>query len=88
MVITSHNKLSSTLEKTGFWVEEFAATYYVFKKAGFNIILASPLGGQPPADPKSELADFQTEHTRKFDKDDRAKIKFANTIELSDIDFD
>ncbi|MFT6084817.1 MAG: putative intracellular protease/amidase [Glaciecola sp.] len=88
MVITSHDKLGITLEKTGFWVEEFAAPYYVFKKAGFNIILASPSGGQPPIDPKSELADFQTEHTRKFNKDEKAKVKLANTIKLSDIDFD
>jgi putative intracellular protease/amidase len=88
MVITSHDKLGNTDEKTGFWVEEFAAPYYVFKKAGFNIMLSSPLGGQPPVDPKSELADFQTEYTRKFYKDDKVKAKLANTIKLSDIDFD
>ncbi|MFB0912873.1 MAG: type 1 glutamine amidotransferase domain-containing protein, partial [Glaciecola sp.] len=88
MVITSHEKLGDTLGKTGLWVEEFAAPYYVFKKAGFNILLASPLGGQPPIDPKSKLADFQTEQTKKFYKDDKAKAKLANTAKLSDVDFD
>ncbi len=88
MVISSHEKLGDTLGKTGLWVEEFAAPYYVFKKAGFNILLASPLGGQPPIDPKSKLADFQTEQTKKFYKDGKAKAKLANTAKLSDIDFD
>ncbi|MFT6330396.1 MAG: putative intracellular protease/amidase [Bermanella sp.] len=88
MVITSHDKLGNTGEKTGFWVEELAAPYYVLKNAGFNIVLASPLGGQPPIDPKSELADFQTDETRKFDKDVKAQAKLANTLKLSDIEFD
>jgi putative intracellular protease/amidase len=88
MVITSHDKLGNTGEKTGFWVEELAAPYYVLKNAGFNVVLASPLGGQPPIDPKSELADFQTDETRKFDKDVKAQAKLANTLKLSDIEFD
>lgn len=88
MVITSHNKLGDTGEKTGFWVEEFAAPYYVLKNAGFNIVLASPLGGQPPIDPKSELADFQTDDTKKFDNDVKLQAKLANTSKLGDIDFE
>ena len=63
MVLTSHDKLGNTGEKTGFWLEEFAAPYYVFKDAGAEITLSSPLGGQPPLDPKSDTPDFQTEST-------------------------
>ena len=63
MVLTSHDKLGTTDEKTGFWLEEFAAPYYVFKDAGAEVILASPLGGQPPLDPKNDAPDFQTEAT-------------------------
>jgi putative intracellular protease/amidase len=88
MVITSHDKLGNTSENTGLWLEEFAAPYYVFKNTGFKILLASPLGGQPPIDRKSELAEFQTEHTRKFEKDDKLRAILANTIKLSDVDFD
>lgn len=88
MVLTSHDQLGNTGEKTGFWVEEFAAPYYEFKDAGFEITLASPQGGQPPIDPKSELDDFQTEHTKRFDADSDAKAQLATTIALSDINSD
>ena len=66
MVLTSHDKLGDTSEKTGFWLEEFAAPYYVFKDAGVEITLASPLGGLPPLDPKSDAPASQTESTRRF----------------------
>lgn len=85
MVLTSHSELGDTGEKTGFWVEEFAAPYYVFLDAGADITLASPKGGQPPVDPKSELADFQTAATQRFDNDEAAKMKLANTMKLSDV---
>ena len=85
MVLTSHSELGDTGEKTGFWVEEFAAPYYVFLDAGADITLASPKGGQPPVDPKSELADFQTAATQRFDNDEAARMKLANTMKLSDI---
>ena len=85
MVLTSHSELGDTGEKTGFWVEEFAAPYYVFLDAGADITLASPRGGQPPVDPKSELADFQTAATQRFDNDEAARMKLANTMKLSDI---
>lgn len=88
MVLTSHDQLGNTGEKTGFWVEEFAAPYYEFKDAGFEITLASPQGGQPPIDPKSELDDFQTEHTKRFDADSDAKAQLAATIALGDINSD
>ena len=83
MVLTSHAELGNSGEKTGFWVEEFAAPYYVFLDAGAEITLASPAGGQPPIDPKSELADFQTEATRRFDQDELAQSRLASTIKLS-----
>ena len=85
MVLTSHSELGDTGEKKGFWVEEFAAPYYVFLDAGADITLASPRGGQPPVDPKSELADFQTAATQRFDNDEAARMKLANTMKLSDI---
>jgi putative intracellular protease/amidase len=66
MVLTSHDQLGDTSQKTGFWLEEFASPYYVFKDALADITLASPLGGKPPIDPKSEAADFQTEATQRF----------------------
>ena len=91
MVLTSHDKLGNTGEKTGFWVEEFAAPYYTFLDAGFDITLVSPLGGQPPIDPKSQLADFQTASTERFDQDKTAQEVLANTLKLSSInasDFD
>ena len=88
MVLTSHDQLGNTGEKTGFWVEEFAAPQYEFKDAGFEITLTSPQGGQQPIDPKSELDDFQTEHTKRFDADSDAKAQLAATIALGNINSD
>jgi putative intracellular protease/amidase len=85
MVLTSHSELGNTGEKTGFWVEEFAAPYYVFLDAGADITLASPEGGQPPIDPKSELPDFHTDSTRRFNDDKATQAKLAKTLKLSDI---
>ena len=70
MILTSHDQLGDTGEKTGFWLEEFAAPYYVFKDAGATITLASPKGGQPPLDPKSDAPDAQTAATDRFAQDD------------------
>ena len=72
IVLTSHDKLGNTGRKTGFWLEELAAPYYVFREAGADITLASPKGGQPPLDPKSSEPNFQTETTRRFEKDSAA----------------
>jgi len=69
MVLTSHDKLGNTGRKTGFWLEELAAPYYVFKDAGAEIVLASPKGGQPPLDPKSNDPNSQTDLTRRFEAD-------------------
>ncbi len=91
MVITSHAELGNTVEKTGFWVEEFAAPYYTFVDAGVEVTLASPAGGQSPIDPKSELADFQTASTKRFDADTESKALVANTQKLAEMkssDFD
>lgn len=91
MVLTSHDKLGDTGLKTGFWLEEFAAPYYIFKDAGAEIVLASPAGGQPPLDPKSELADFQTDMTRRFNADVDAQKALASTVKLETVnekDFD
>jgi putative intracellular protease/amidase len=85
MVLTSHDKLGDTGNKTGFWVEEFAAPYYVFKDAGLDITLASPLGGQPPIDPSSEMDDFVTDATKRFDEDAETKQQLANTVVLSSV---
>lgn len=85
IVLTSHNELGNTGNKTGFWLEEFACPYYRLKDAGADIILASPLGGQPPLDPKSHEPDFQTEDTDRFDKDSIAQKELANTVKLSDV---
>ncbi len=85
MVLTSHSELGNTGEKTGFWVEEFAAPYYVFLDASADVTLASPAGGQPPIDPKSELPDFQTDATRRFDTDENGQAKLATTQKLSEI---
>jgi putative intracellular protease/amidase len=82
MVLTSHSELGNTGEKTGFWIEEFAAPYYELADAGADITLASPKGGRPPIDPKSELPDFQTESTHRFDKDQQLKEKLAHTLPL------
>lgn len=88
IVLTSHDKLGETGEKTGFWLEEFATPYYVFKDAGADITLASPLGGQPPLDPKSDAPDFQTESTRRFKSDSAAQVALANTLKLSEVSGD
>jgi putative intracellular protease/amidase len=82
MVLTSHDKLGDTGRKTGFWLEEFAAPYYVFKEAGVEVTLASPDGGQPPIDPKSDEPRFQTELTRRFEKDAAAIAQLAATVPL------
>jgi len=91
MVLTSHDQLGSTGAKTGFWLEEFAAPYYVFKDAGVEITLASPQGGQPPLDPKSDEPDFQTDATRRFKADAAAQARLASTHKLGTMsgrDFD
>ena len=88
MVLTSHDKLGDTGNKTGFWLEEFAAPYYVFKDAGAEITLASPKGGQPPLDPSSDADDAQTEATKRFKSDDAAQKELANTEVLSSISAD
>jgi len=91
MVLTSHDQLGDTGKKTGFWLEEFAAPYYVFKDAGAQITLASPRGGQPPLDPKSDAPDAQTDTTRRFKADAEAQKQLASTVPLSSVkaaDFD
>lgn len=82
MVLTSHDQLGNSGEKTGFWLEEFAAPYYIFKDAGATITLASPQGGQPPLDPKSDAPDAQTEATKRFRQDADAQAALANTARL------
>jgi putative intracellular protease/amidase len=91
MVLTSHDKLGNSGRKTGFWYEEFAGPYYTFKDVGAAIVLASPKGGQPPLDPTSNQATFQTEHTRRFEADAPAKAQLAVTLRLNSLsqkDFD
>lgn len=91
IVLTSHDKLGNTQEKTGFWLEEFASPYYTLLDAGANITIASPKGGKPPLDPKSDAADFQTESTKRFKADEKANEVLANTLKLSSVkesDFD
>lgn len=85
MVLTSHDQLGTTGLKTGFWLEEFAAPYYVFKDSNAEITIASPKGGQPPLDPKSDEPDFQTDATRRFKEDAVAQAALANSLELSDV---
>lgn len=85
MVLTSHNRLGETGRKTGFWLEEFAAPYYTFRDNGVQITLASPAGGQPPIDPKSNESDAQTAATRRFQKDEEAKNMLANTERLESL---
>jgi putative intracellular protease/amidase len=85
MVMTSHDKLGNTGRKTGFWLEEFAAPYYTFKEAGAEMVLASPKGGQPPLDPKSNEPAFQTELTHRFDADPATQAALANTVKLSSV---
>lgn len=88
MVLTSHDQLGNTGLKTGFWLEEFAAPYYVFKDAKADITIASPKGGQPPLDPKSDEPDFQTAATGRFKEDAEAQAALANSLKLSDISAD
>lgn len=91
MVLTSHDKLGNTGRETGFWLEEFAAPYFTFKDAGAEIVIASPKGGQPPLDPKSNEPNFQTDLTHRFEADAEAKARLAATVRLDSVkaeDFD
>ena len=91
IVLTSHDTLGDTGKKTGFWLEELAAPYYSFVDAGAELIVASPAGGQPPLDPKSNEPDAQTETTKRFEADEVAMQQLANTHKLSEVlnqDFD
>lgn len=91
LVLTSHDQLGDTGHKTGFWLEEFASPYYVFKDAGAQITLASPKGGQPPIDPKSDAPDAQTAATRRFAEDAEAQQLLATSLALTQVraeDFD
>ena len=88
IVLTSHDQLGDTGKKTGFWLEEFAAPYYVLKDAGAAITVASPKGGLPPLDPKSEMPEFQTELTKRFRTDTGAQAELANTKKLADVSAD
>lgn len=85
MVLTSHSELGNTGEKTGFWIEEFAAPYYLLADAGVEITLASPKGGQPPIDPKSDAPDAQTEATIRFKADKALQGILAHTVQLSTV---
>ena len=85
IVLTSHDRLGDTGKKTGFWLEEFAAPYYLLKDAGAEITLASPKGGQPPLDPKSNVPENQTDLTRRFLADPAAQAELANTKKLADL---
>lgn len=85
IVLTSHDRLGDSGEKTGFWLEEFAAPYYSLKDAGATLTLASPAGGQPPLDPKSDVPDFQTDATRRFEQDPGAQAQLATTLKLGAI---
>jgi putative intracellular protease/amidase len=85
MVLTSHDQLGNTGHKTGFWLEEFAAPYYVFKDAGQDITVVSPLGGQPPLDPKSDDPSAQTSATLRFKADAAAQAVLAHTGKLADV---
>lgn len=91
MVLTSHDKLGNTGRRTGFWLEEFAAPYFVFRDAGVELTLASPKGGQPPLDPKSDLPENQTPAMARFKADKTAQNALAHTVRLTDVreeDFD
>jgi putative intracellular protease/amidase len=85
MVLTSHDELGNTGRKTGFWLEEFAAPYYTFLKAGADITVASPKGGLPPLDPKSDEPNFQTDQTRRFHADPNAQALLGSTVQLSSV---
>jgi putative intracellular protease/amidase len=86
MILTSHDQLGATGRKTGFWLEELAAPYYAFKDAGAEIVLASPKGGQPPLDPKSDEPSAQTEFTTRFKADAAANVQLANTVRVDSVD--
>ncbi|MDB6056582.1 MAG: ThiJ/PfpI [Verrucomicrobiales bacterium] len=91
MVLTSHDILGNTGRKTGFWLEEFAAPYYIFRDADAEVTLATPKGGQPPIDPKSDLPENQTPAMDRFKQDESAKHALAHTVRLADVraeDFD
>lgn len=88
IVLTSHDQLGDTGKKTGFWLEEFAAPYYVLKDAGAAVTLASPKGGQPPLDPKSDLPENQTQLTQRFRTDTTAQAELAHTKKLADVSAD
>ena len=88
IVLTSHDTLGNTGRKTGFWLEELAAPYYVFKEAGAQLTLASPKGGQPPLDPKSNDTAFQTDETKRFEADAEAKAALANTLPLNSVSYE
>jgi putative intracellular protease/amidase len=88
IVLTSHDELGNTGDKTGFWLEEFASPYYYLKDAGAQLTLASPAGGQPPLDPKSSQPDAQTDATRRFDADQSAQDELANTVRLAAMSVD
>ncbi|WP_295676605.1 type 1 glutamine amidotransferase domain-containing protein [uncultured Mucilaginibacter sp.] len=85
IVLTSHSELGNTGKKTGFWIEEFAAPYYVMADAGVELTIASPGGGQPPIDPKSEAPDAQTPATKRFNMDQDLKDKLSHTVKLSGV---
>ncbi len=86
MVMTSHDRLGETAKKTGFWLEEFAAPWYVFRDAGADVTIASPAGGQPPLDPASDTPEGQTDDTRRFKADPAAQQALATTLPLADVD--
>jgi putative intracellular protease/amidase len=85
MVLTSHDQLGNTGRKTGFWLEEFAAPYFVFRDAGVELTLASPKGGEPPIDPKSDLPENQTHAMARFKQDKRAQKELSQTVKLADV---
>jgi putative intracellular protease/amidase len=85
MVTTSHDQLGNTGRKTGFWLEEFAAPYFVFRDAGVQLTLASPKGGQPPIDPKSDLPEGQTPAMTRFKEDTAAQKELSQTLKLADM---
>jgi putative intracellular protease/amidase len=88
MVLTSHDRLGASDKKTGIWLEEFAAPYYAFMDAGADVTLASPLGGQPPLDPRSDTPNFHTDDTRRFRADRSAEANLAGTVKLSGVSAD
>ncbi len=91
MILTSHDQLGNTGRKTGFWLEEFAAPYFIFKDTGAQITIASPKGGQPPLDPKSNDPEFQTDLTHRFEADADAQAALAQSVRLDSVshaDFD